>query len=144
MFLLAFLVAPAVATAVLWIRRDHARGHPVPFSPQLAPNFLSILKPHFKDGGASPPLVHLRPDGLSSAIVQFFFRKRGGENLKCHRHGKSTSRTPTTTRIVAVVPQSWGRRGGAIGVGDGGQEANFPALRQPSNGKVGARGPNMP
>ena len=50
----------------------------------------------------------------------------------------------TTTRIVVVVPQSWGRRGGAIGVVNGGQEINFPALRQPSTRKVGARGPNIP
>ena len=43
---------------------------------------------------------------------------------------------PTTTRIVAIVPQSWWHRGGAIGVVDGHREANFPALWQPSTGKV--------
>ena len=48
------------------------------------------------------------------------------------------------TRIVVVVPQSWGRREGTIGVVDGDREVNFPALWQSIIRKVVAHGPNIP
>ena len=72
------------------------------------------------------------------------FRKIGGGNLKMPPPWEINFPVAKDTRIVVVVPQSWGRRGGAIGVVDSGQEVNFPALRQLSTRKVVARAPNIP
>ena len=73
----------------------------------------------------------LRPDDLPSVVSHrsILFKKIGGKNLKMPPPWEINFPVAKDTRIVVVVPQSWGRRGGAIGVVDSGREVNFLALR---------------
>ena len=137
-------------------RHDHAnppRPRPRPRSsrPVLAVNGLRKNKPSSTvadcvfhalqppDEHSSFPLLHLLP-----ATIKSFFRKIGGGNLKMPPSWEINFPDADADADCRRVLESWGRRGGAIYVVVRLREVNFSALQQPSTGKVGARGPNIP